>query len=93
MGNFFCNKTRVVPIVFIQGKPLPPDEECSICLREFQNNNNFEMPCGHNFHDDCILDWFDKKKNCPLCRQPFKWALEKNMKITNKYKNGNIVKN
>ena len=93
MGNFFCNKTRIIPIVFIQGKQLPPDEECSICLSKFTNNNNYEMPCGHNFHDKCILDWFDKKNNCPLFRQPFIWKLEKNMKVNNKYKNGNIIKN
>ncbi len=78
MGNLICKKTRIIPIVLMKGNPTYNDEECCICFKKF-NNDNYQMPCEHNFHQSCILDWFDKKRNCPLCRQSFKWILEKNI--------------
>lgn len=90
MGNIFSKKTKIVPIVLIKGSPDYKDD-CSICLKSF-NNNNYEMPCGHNFHQECILIWFDKKINCPLCRQTFQWCLQSNMDSKSSYFNG-IIKN
>lgn len=29
----------------------------------------FSTPCGHNFHQGCLIAWFDKKPDCPICRQ------------------------
>jgi len=91
MGNLLCYKTKIMPIVLIKGKTIT-NELCSICLGNF-DNNNFIMPCGHHFHSECILSWFNKKTDCPLCRQPFKWTRQENMKVTNKYKNGKIITN
>ena len=62
MGNIFRKKTKIVPIVLIKGSAVYT-YDCSICLKSF-NNNNYEMPCGHNFHQECILIWFDKKMSC-----------------------------
>lgn len=32
------------------------------------------LPCGHSFHEECILSWFSTPGNsdatCPVCRQP-----------------------
>ena len=25
-------------------------------------------PCGHIFHMDCLMTWFEQDKSCPLCR-------------------------
>ena len=25
--------------------------------------------CGHEFHSDCILEWFAQKRTCPICKQ------------------------
>ena len=90
MGNIFRKKTKIVPIVLIKGSADYTDD-CSICLKSF-NKNNYEMPCGHNFHQECILIWFDKKINCPLCRQSFQWSLQSNMDSKSSYYNG-IIKN
>jgi len=48
----------------------PEDEEqCSICLMEFQNGENIRtLPCIHNFHKDCIDQWLKRQKYCPLCK-------------------------
>ena len=27
------------------------------------------LNCGHQFHTDCIIKWYNKKNNCPICRQ------------------------
>lgn len=56
---------------------------CSICLCDFDfdfdvdnqctdsryANNICQISCSHYFHEECISQWLDKKKNCPLCRE------------------------
>ncbi|KAI3967589.1 hypothetical protein MKW92_048785 [Papaver armeniacum] len=43
--------------------------ECSICLKEFENGIGIgELPCSHVFHMRCIVNWFAHVTNCPLCR-------------------------
>ena len=47
--------------------------ECSICLGEFQDSPDEHImltPCGHTFHEACLVDWLIKNENCPLCRKP-----------------------
>lgn len=36
-------------------------QECSICQEELEVGNNIaEMPgCGHCFHNECVLKWFN----------------------------------
>ena len=49
---------------------------CAICLVESngKGHNNFKkLGCGHEFHNECILQWYISKKinidvPCPLCR-------------------------
>lgn len=44
------------------------DEDCAICLRKLYNT--WPVPCGHQFHTKCILQWLRYKNSCPICRQP-----------------------
>jgi hypothetical protein len=53
------NKTRV---------PSRLNEECVVCLEEFQNNDNESLVfcvygCGNRFHKNCTIPL----KRCPLC--------------------------
>jgi len=55
---------------------------CSVCLEGFEVSQNvMTLDCGHTFHSSCILNWFDQKNYCPLCKhkvgQPVKPAIKK----------------
>lgn len=44
--------------------------ECCICLRPYQVGNNILMlKCDHFFHENCAINWFEQKLNCPICRE------------------------
>ena len=47
---------------------------CSICMEEFKEGEMLrKVICGHNFHNECIIDWIgtkirnDENATCPLC--------------------------
>ena len=25
--------------------------------------------CGHKFHRNCLLDWLERKQECPICKR------------------------
>lgn len=41
--------------------------ECTICLEELSENTRI-LTCDHGFHNKCILKWFNKSMECPICR-------------------------
>lgn len=44
-------------------------QECSICLEAFLNGDKlFCLPCGHKFHDVCLVPWVRTCGDCPYCR-------------------------
>mmetsp|Transcript_452 Transcript_452/g.658 ORF Transcript_452/g.658 Transcript_452/m.658 type:complete len:203 (-) Transcript_452:186-794(-) len=43
---------------------------CSICIDKFQEGDGVIISaCSHVFHRDCVLEWLQKKDECPMCRQ------------------------
>lgn len=46
------------------------DDQCSICLEEFENRLEevTRMPCSHVYHAHCIVKWLEYNRLCPLCR-------------------------
>ncbi|KAK6246218.1 hypothetical protein SCA6_009308 [Theobroma cacao] len=45
------------------------EKECSICLDEISDSEEVAlMPCGHVYHDGCIVRWLETSHLCPLCR-------------------------
>ncbi|KAM3396763.1 E3 ubiquitin-protein ligase isoform X1 [Capsicum galapagoense] len=57
-------KKSNVPVV------LPPQEECPICLEEYDAENpKMSTKCEHHFHLSCILEWMERSETCPVCDQ------------------------
>ncbi|XP_061474805.1 E3 ubiquitin-protein ligase Topors-like [Rhineura floridana] len=48
----------------------PSDSRCPICLERI-TNVAFLNPCFHRFCFVCILEWSERKAECPLCKQHF----------------------
>ena len=46
------------------------ENDCSICLEEYVKKCNIiELNCGHQYHKNCIQEWFIINNNCPKCRK------------------------
>jgi E3 ubiquitin-protein ligase RNF115/126 len=48
------------------------DTGCPVCLTDMGHGPEGatlrEMPCGHRFHEKCLLEWLRTKNTCPVCR-------------------------
>ncbi|TVT99608.1 hypothetical protein EJB05_55038, partial [Eragrostis curvula] len=43
--------------------------ECAVCLEGYAIGDALRtMPCNHDFHERCIVDWLRVSRMCPLCR-------------------------
>ncbi|MFI5333353.1 MAG: RING finger protein [Candidatus Babeliales bacterium] len=65
-----------------QKKPAEEDiEKCPICLQKLLSKKKIiHTQCTevhHKFHKSCVLPWFAKKEQCPICREPLKPAIKK----------------
>mmetsp|Transcript_64791 Transcript_64791/g.180324 ORF Transcript_64791/g.180324 Transcript_64791/m.180324 type:complete len:331 (-) Transcript_64791:309-1301(-) len=55
----------------IEMRTCSGSEECAICHDSLGAQEAKMFPCGHFFHEGCILTWFEKQLTCPLCRRSF----------------------
>lgn len=45
------------------------EDLCVICQEALPAGSKAKaMPCGHKFHDDCLVAWAKKSNSCPSCR-------------------------
>lgn len=43
---------------------------CSICLQNFEDRDEvIQLPCGHVFHADELIQWGEVQNSCPCCRR------------------------
>ena len=44
---------------------------CLICMESIQKGVSMvkRLRCGHLYDADCITEWLQKEKRCPLCQQ------------------------
>mmetsp|Transcript_44307 Transcript_44307/g.86967 ORF Transcript_44307/g.86967 Transcript_44307/m.86967 type:complete len:222 (-) Transcript_44307:158-823(-) len=44
---------------------------CSICIDKYAIGDKYVMfnGCQHFFHFECILHWFERHSECPICRK------------------------
>ncbi|KAJ0393077.1 hypothetical protein P43SY_004178 [Pythium insidiosum] len=45
--------------------------ECVICMNENTSPDHVHLPCGHDFHFDCLHSWLEVRSTCPICRFQF----------------------
>ena len=44
------------------------EKECTICTDPFRTGDTLRrLPCLHTFHRDCIDEWFQRSRKCPIC--------------------------
>lgn len=48
----------------------PNGDSCTICLGEYKASERLRLilKCDHCFHADCLEQWLQRKKTCPICR-------------------------
>eukprot|EP01053_Blabericola_migrator_P005907 Blabericola_migrator_1__5906@NODE_298_length_10203_cov_353_110695_g245_i0_p2_GENE_NODE_298_length_10203_cov_353_110695_g245_i0NODE_298_length_10203_cov_353_110695_g245_i0_p2_ORF_typecomplete_len571_score113_10zfRING_2/PF13639_6/1_1e10zfrbx1/PF12678_7/9_6e08zfC3HC4_3/PF13920_6/8_5e07zfC3HC4/PF00097_25/6_9e03zfC3HC4/PF00097_25/7_1e07zfC3HC4_2/PF13923_6/3e06zfRING_5/PF14634_6/4_4e05zfRING_11/PF17123_5/0_00063zfANAPC11/PF12861_7/0_0014ProkRING_4/PF14447_6/0_00088zfC3H2C3/PF17122_5/0_003zfRING_UBOX/P len=54
---------------------LPDGFYCSVCLTGEGNDPRpdtpgiVQLPCGHQYHYRCVINWFRRSLSCPLCKR------------------------
>uniref|UniRef100_A0A0D9WI57 RING-type E3 ubiquitin transferase n=1 Tax=Leersia perrieri TaxID=77586 RepID=A0A0D9WI57_9ORYZ len=64
---------EAMPAVTIGRRRLRGAEagHCPVCQDTFELGGVArEMPCGHLYHDGCIVPWLARHNSCPVCRHP-----------------------
>lgn len=69
-SNNKCNECNINNAPINKVRKHKHDNECSICLDEYNYDKITSLLCLHNFHNKCINNWFQKKGQpiCPLCK-------------------------
>ena len=43
-------------------------DTCTVCQEQVAAEETLtQLPCKHTFHHNCIAQWFDSSKMCPVC--------------------------
>lgn len=46
------------------------DGSCAVCAEEYEVSEPQRfMPCGHGYHEECIVPWLKCHATCPICRK------------------------
>jgi hypothetical protein len=57
---------------------LKEQASCPVCVSDLSMNEEVrQLPCGHYFHDNCIIPWLKKRNSCPICRFELKTSNRK----------------
>lgn len=57
---------EIKPDYGCQDKQHIESDTCAVCLEK--NCNTMLLPCSHQFHADCIIQWTERQFSCPMCR-------------------------
>lgn len=45
-------------------------DDCPICQAEYKPGDELvKLPCSHDYHKDCVLQWLKERDSCPICRR------------------------
>ena len=58
-----------LPKIIIDNETKLEQERCVICLEDYKKGDEIiKTPCSHVFHSKCIIEWFNNKNYCPICK-------------------------
>ena len=44
------------------------EEQCAVCRVELEvGEEAATLPCRHSYHEECIRQWLERAKSCPVC--------------------------
>ncbi|KAH1064361.1 hypothetical protein J1N35_029348 [Gossypium stocksii] len=68
--NFMPTRSLIEGLERVKWDPMTKrEDECAICLEEFVKGKEVaSMPCGHGYHEGCIVKWLETSHLCPLYR-------------------------
>lgn len=45
------------------------EESCCVCMCDIEHKDvAIKLPCGHEFHEECVMQWLDHRTTCPICK-------------------------
>jgi hypothetical protein len=60
MSEEFCKKDKKDNLEY---------PTCSVCISEMaKGEDTIMVPCGHMFHESCVMKWLQSHNSCPVCR-------------------------
>eukprot|EP01117_Protostelium_nocturnum_P005353 TRINITY_DN1949_c0_g2_i1.p1 TRINITY_DN1949_c0_g2~~TRINITY_DN1949_c0_g2_i1.p1 ORF type:complete len:638 (+),score=97.33 TRINITY_DN1949_c0_g2_i1:184-1914(+) len=46
------------------------DANCAICLGDYEEDEELRfLSCKHHFHGECVTEWLQHNKVCPMCKK------------------------
>jgi len=51
----------------VQEEVLETGNQCPICQDALKSP--LKLDCGHIYCDDCIGEWLERERTCPMCRK------------------------
>ena len=74
---------KVLPLILPKTDVEFEEKHFIICYKNF-DDSKVTLPCGHVFHSYCVLTWFEKKMECPMCRTKLAWEkIKKKVNVKN----------
>lgn len=64
---FFDNLVQLRSTVSDTDKDQDDDDNCVVCM-DSMKHENITLPCGHRFHEACLVPWLKMHSTCPSCR-------------------------
>jgi len=44
--------------------------DCSVCQSDYKLGDKLvKLPCNHDYHKDCVVQWLKQHDSCPICRR------------------------
>lgn len=61
-----------LPTVEVTETETSKNLQCTVCMEDFALKESVrQLPCGHLYHNDCIVPWLEMHRTCPICRKLF----------------------